>query len=78
MCFISGFAVAFSAVFFGEKRKKTMVEEENGMRLYGFTHKCQEKREKIENSTKISNKWDNSTSLALMMSLKINFYLEQE
>lgn len=70
-----GLLSLFLLLFFGEKRKKTMVD---GMRLYGFTHKCQEKREKIENSTKISNKWDNSTSLALMMSLKINFYLEQE
>jgi hypothetical protein len=45
--------------------------------LYGFTHKCQEKREKIENSTRL-NETINEASLALMMSLKINFYLEQE
>lgn len=50
-----------------------------GIRLYGFKHECQERKRKLKIQQKFRlNETINEASLALMMSLKINFYMKEE
>lgn len=66
---------------FGEKEENGRVSRRHLFRLcvYEFTHKCHEKERKLKIQQKFRlNETINEASLALMMSLKINFCVEEE
>jgi hypothetical protein len=64
------------------RKRKKWKSRQSSVRLYELTHKChgervRERKLKIQQIFRL-NETINGASLALMMSLKINFYLEDE